>query len=314
VIDCECEYVEVVVDQDINSISVLNCEDKGTDVDFIIPPDTTRRIGGWPRGIGFTGDEGFTSPISGGDSGRIINEYLSRALNINQASGRSKPGVTTQGSKSGGPSTTSSGCQCIPGTNGALTIKVCKIDGSANNGNSLNCADATQGAKLVVCGGRGPYTWSKTGDVELSDTGGGTINVTPPANSGSAVSGVAYGVDHFSCNACTGGGTGDDCASITHLRGIEYGCDDAQSACSAGINPCGSYTGTAADFDDCCPPTVCTAGDCDGVGAGGIVQGPCDKRTAQMIADGCNPCGVQSGATVSVTDDLGTVYTIILDV
>jgi hypothetical protein len=37
-----------------------------------------------------------------------------------------------------------------------------------------------------------------------------------------------------------------------------------------------------------------------------------DKRTAQMITDGCNPCGLQAGSTVTVTDSLGTQVTIIL--
>jgi hypothetical protein len=40
--------------------------------------------------------------------------------------------------------------------------------------------------------------------------------------------------------------------------------------------------------------------------------GMCDTRTAGMISNGCNPCGLQAGATVTVTDALGTQVTIVL--
>jgi len=38
----------------------------------------------------------------------------------------------------------------------------------------------------------------------------------------------------------------------------------------------------------------------------------CDTRSAGMISNGCAPCGLQSGSTVTVTDSLGAQATIIV--
>jgi len=318
-IDCGCAEMEVEVDQDINSISVLNCDDKSTDVTFIIPPNVTRAIGGWPKGMGFTGDEGRTSPVSGGSTGRSINEKITSAINRNSQSGKSKPGVTTKGGKTGGPSTSSGGCQCVPGTNGELTIKVCKPDGGANNGNSMNCAAATKGAKMVACGGRGPYTWSKTGGVNISAATGGTTMVTLPTNAGSGEGGTAYRVDRRTCQFCSV--TAGICSDTNPPISKGFGCNDQElfcvitSSCSAGSY--GPVTATPTCGPQCsgagnaCPP----AGDWCSTGEPAFADKvTCDERTAGMITAGCNPCGsvAASGTTVSVTDSLGTVTTVIM--
>lgn len=326
VLDCidfdGCNSIEVVVDQDINSISLPNCADKETDINFIIPPNVTRKIGGWPRGIGFTGDEGFRAPIRGGTSGRIINEYLSRALNTNAKSGKSKSGTATEGTNQGGASRSTGTCTCTPASDGGMRIVTCTLAGAPNRTNSLGCANATQGLRAIVCGGRGPYTWSNTGSVTKSGTSGGSITVTPPTNSGSAVAGTAYKV----ANKYTAS-SGGSCQNW--VAWSEFGCNDASagSGCQiaadgVGFFPCGSFT-TLANLNctqpSCCasvcsgtvqcPSVGCNACACAVLAAGGSV---CDTRTAGMISNGCAPCGINAGATVTVTDDTGAAVTIIL--
>ena len=325
VLDCidfdGCNSIEVVVDQDINSISIPNCADKEIDVQFIIPPNTTRKIGGWPRGIGFTGDEGFRAPIAGGASGRIINEYLSRALNSNVKSGKSKSGTDTGGTNQGGASNTFGSCTCTPTSSGGMRIVACTLGGATNPNNSLGCANATQGVKLLVCGGRSPYTWSNTGTVTKSSTTGSSITVSPPTNSGSAVAGTAYKTAN-KYTATAGGFCENWQAAAT------YGCNDAVTGtdCAApllGFFPCGTIL-TAADLScvspsccsfpcggtpQCLPKVGCNSCACAVLAASGAI---CDVRTAPMISNGCAPCGLQSGSTVTVTDDTGASVSIVL--
>lgn len=311
VVDCidyeGCEQVNVVVDQDINSISMPNCADRTVDINFFIPPNTTRRIGGWPRGIGFTGDEGYRAPISGGSSGRSMNEFVNKALNVNSRSGRSKSGNADSGSNAGGASrTTGAGCTCTPTSDGGMRIVACNPDGTANRRNSLNCSAATKGAKLLVCGGRGPYTWSKTGSITLSGTSGGQISVSPPTNSGSGTAGTAYKKYGGKCDS--GGGAPVNCAGATWLSvyASSYGCNDQQlSACgSVGIFAAASSC-VSAPVNVCSAETACHDG-------GTCTYGTCDARTAPMIAAGCTPCGVQAGATVTVTDATGAQVTVVM--
>src|SRR3990167_3968150 len=320
VINCECELIEVEVTTDVNSISLLNCEDSEVDITFIIPPDTTVGIGGWPRGIGFTGDEYWQAPIAGGANGRTATVSIGGGKA--RPSARSKPGTSTDSTKGGGGTQGSGGCTCTPGSEGELTIRVCSLDGSSNPDNSLGCQNASKGALLVACGGRGPYTWSKTGDVELSPTTGPTTRVTPPENSGSGVAGVAY------TRGLWGIGQGH-ISGTTHPAGAHwaiYGCDDAFDSCSTTTG--GAITACA--YIDAAPdcathdghPVNGTGGVCDNLDCGTICTEECacaqangslqDRRSAQMIADGCTPCGLQQGSTVTVTDSLGTQVTIIL--
>ena len=209
------------------------------------------------------------------------------------------------------------GCTCVPTADGGLTIKAC------NANNSLDCG-GTKKLDLIVCGGRGPYTWSKTGSIVLSRTTGNRTSVTPPTNSGSAVSGKAYS------KAVFGVGCGHSVGS-THAAGstkASYNCDDSLNTCPDGVVgntatvlifadsscQCATHNGHAISgagsiVEVACDNIYATGAECTAAQAIGSVV---DHRTAGMISDGCNPCGVQAGATVSVTDAVGTVYTIIL--
>lgn len=331
VIDCinydGCGTIEIVVDQNINSISMPNCQDATVDLMFIVPPGATRGIGGWPKGSGFTGDEGFTSPISGGaanGSGRIVLETWTRGTNDNTRSGKSKPAVSNQGTASGGQSIGSGvagGCNCTPGSNGELTLVACNPDGTPNPSLSLNCSGTTKNLSVIACGGRGPYTFSKTGGVTLSSSTGSKSIVSPPVNSGSGVAGNAYQI-------CSQGYVGSSLGTcICGLYGCIYKCDDSLSAFSSGPAGCTTpiptlfrefiagacmptCTPPASTCNAVCSPSIPTASiNCSTIPGGGTMN---DMRSGAMISAGCNPCGLNAGSTVSVTDSLGTVYTLIL--
>lgn len=318
VIDCvtyaDCQSIEVAVDQDINSISLPNCDNSIVDIGFIIPPNVTRKIGGWPKGIGFTGDEGNTAPISGGASGRFVNEFLNRGQNINGKSGKSKPGTTTQGTAQGGNYRVPGG-GCVPGAFGELTISPGISIGGANVKNhSMSCSEGAnlQGVTLSACGGHEPYTWSKTGaGIEIS-TVGNIVTVRPVTNAGSAVAGTAYLNRHYICISTTCSGV--TCTNVQAESEAAYGCNDNFIQCQAvsgGAAPTGAAVGAV-----CCPEIAeerCPSGTCTSAGFGSGVNVFADMRTAPMIAAGCTPCGTNAnGATVTVTDALGAQTTITL--
>lgn len=312
VIDCSsgCHDWVVVADEDINSISVQWCGEHPGTIEFIVPPNTTRQICGWPAGFGFGGDECFRAPIVTGNDGRTVG--------VSYGGGRSKqtpsrPG-TGKGVARGGGGAGGVACPCVPSGIGALTIKSC------NANNSLNCQAApnlpgkppTQYLKIIVCGGVPPYTWSNTGSITTQpNTDGSAGFILPPTNSGSAVVGVAYWVTCWTCNGanCTAG----VCASIVRAQNGRYNCDDTLNACSTTENctpaPAASEGNKCCnDSTNQCSNLVCVdlRGGCTGVTT------MCDQRTAGMISDGCSPCGLNEGATVTVTDSIGTQSTIVL--
>src|SRR5690242_14975161 len=71
VLDCTsgCEWFRVILDQDVNSISLIGCDDC-PEVDFVVPPDEQFGVCGWPQGCDFFGDECFDAQIPGGTNGR----------------------------------------------------------------------------------------------------------------------------------------------------------------------------------------------------------------------------------------------------
>lgn len=318
VIDCSqgCNDWVVVADEDINSITVNWCGEGTGTVEFIIPPNTTRCIGGWPSGFGFSGDEAQQACLVSGSSGMTMSVGLGSGGRGDPSSTRSRRGYNPGIGNGGG---TGSGCNCVPTANGGLTIKSC------NPGNSLKCS-TTKSLKLLVCGGKGPYSWSRTGSVGLrgstgspgSTASGTAITVTPPTNSGPAVSGTAYWVDCYVCGTCSSG----TCTSASVGVGGEYDCNDVwTSALPGDPSPCDriatcSPALSAGLLSGCCSgnTSACVTVPCVDVRTGcpsGVTK-MCDQRSAGMISDGCNPCGLQQGATVTVTDALGTQTTIVL--
>lgn len=311
VINCTDGCFNFVIEaiEDINSISIIGCDEyTNTTIDFIVPPNTTRGICGFPAGWGFTGDECTQAPIAGGPDGRTVRAAMSR--------GRGGPGTRSRvgyNSGRGGGGAGGAGCACTPGAEGQLTIRSC----SSNN--SLGCNGSKQ-LKLVACGGRGPYTWSKTGNVTLSTTSGNTTIVKPPTNSGPSVAGQAYnkGICGVSEAHPHNGGHSE----------ARYGCDDDFQSCSSGstgatndrlaflsdTESCAAHAGHA--VTNCtglltvtCTCTGATGSECATAQSCGGIN---DTRTAPMIAAGCAPCALNEGATVTVTDSVGVSVTIIL--
>lgn len=309
VIDCSkgCHDWVIIADEDINSVSINWCGEGEGNLEFILPPNISgRKICGFPSGFGFTGDECFQAPLSSGAAGSSMNVGFGGGRG-NPSNTKSRPGYNKGIGNGGG---TGASCNCVPGANGQLTIKSC------NNNNSLNCSGAKK-LKLIACGGRAPYTWSKTGSVQLSAASGVTTTVSPAANSGSAVAGNAYAVAKW--HRCNGG------FNQTH-RAV-FGCADQVTSAGAATTSNGAFLTaapaceafiTASDFaipsvdhsNPACSPN------CDGCPnpaidfAGGNI---CDMRSAGMISSGCAPCGLAAnGSTVTVTDSVGTQVTIVL--
>lgn len=307
-LDCSsgCSEFYIEVTEDINSISIIHCCE-GADGQtcpqiakpkFFVPPNVTRKICGWPQGAGFGGDECFRMPISGGSKGRIMGPL---AWVGGGGGGSSMPGpggASTGGGAGGG----GGGCSCTPGRNNTLAIKCC------TDGCSLSCA-STKKLTLLACGGKLPYVWSNTGTISL-DINVATTSavVTPPTNSGSAVAGTAYVQTWYKCVACAAG----VCTNVDGNNSKASGCNDQDmgSGCQQSVAGC-SPSVPAASAMTHCHPGLCTC--LPGVTVGCTsVMAQCDSRTAQMITDGCNPCGLQAGSTVTVTDANGVSVTKIL--
>lgn len=305
VVNCSdgCRDFVVVADADINSISIQMCDEGEGNIEFIIPPNSTRQICGWPSGFGFGGDECFRAPIVTGSAGRSMNvPFGGGGRGGSRGAPKSRPGYG-KGVGRGGMGGTA--CTCVPGTVGQLTIKSC------NPNNSLKCG-TTKSGEFVACGGKGPYTWSKTGTIELSRTTGERVSVTPPANSGSGVGGTAYILYGGQCQ--NNGSVAIDCGSQFQIAAFAgpFGCNDQALAA------CGSvFTKLCPCNGDCLTnPITLGANGCSNItpcANGGQCNTMCDARSGAMISAGCSPCGVAAGgATVTVTDALGVQTTIIL--
>ena len=326
IIDCSknCDCWDVDVTDDINSISFINCDGIEPCVTFRVPPNTNRKICGWPQGLGgifgFEGDECFEAPIAGGDNGR--------AVIINKGLPKSKPG---SGSGKGGIGGAS--CECVPGKQGQLTVKCCSKDCS------MNCS-TTKSLQIKICGGSGPYsitgsaglTFKNNGGTTVSDgiKAGQTIVIAPPTNSGSGVAGTAY--KKYSMYTLN---------TFNPILFCEksFGCNDAAiGSCSCGIPASSVYCDTCPTSTVCVrtQESYCKSNNSADTGLGLIscctgsinyntgsnavtpcdcttTPFVCDKRTAGMISSGCSPCGVSAaGKTFTVTDAQGVSVITIL--
>jgi len=198
-------------------------------------------------------------------------------------------------------------CLCTDET--VLNILSCNPDNY-----SLAC-DSDLRLVLGACGGTPPYTWSNTGDLLLSSIHGPQITVGVIPNLGPNVAGAAYWRAFVPCGACSGG----VCTEPTVATIQIFGCDDNLQGCSSSSNcpapapsmlTCGCGLSCVPQCVDpvCFPGAVCE----DMHNYTNLFSTYCDKRSAQMITDGCNPCGIQAGGTVTITDAEGFAASVVL--
>jgi len=184
---------------------------------------------------------------------------------------------------------------------------------------NLNCEGART-SNLFVCGGIPPYSWS-TSKGTVTPTTGTSTTLTPPANPGAAYNPgtIAYGIatkyiDVFcACNSSHW-----DCGENLVQECLHPNSTSCWQVCHPeGGCPC-SNCATAADAvcSTCSPICSCGKSPCGGnVCPEALAHCFCDERTADQIANLCNPCPIalSGGAVVTVTDALGqtdfvTVY------
>ena len=295
----DCSDFEVLVTEDITCMRVFG-EGAPGNIDFVIPPNATRFITGFPSEWFPEGNEGSVG-LNGGTNGRTYGFKHNGNVGGGVTGGGGRPGIPKKkpasgGAPSGGGGGSGGTCPCMP-ENGALTLVVC---------GKLNCADASPKFEVKACGGTpgAGYSWNFTGDGVGTISGGDLekFSLAPPENTGSGVAGTAYmELTIEAANDCVGGGPCSPLLTVGFFRNSR-GCNDALIS-SIGAN--------------CCNTTTCVgiAGGGNCVGTFRITCGPpasispssIDCRTQAMIDDGCAPCKSSLvGKVVTVTDALGT--------
>ncbi len=194
----------------------------------------------------------------------------------------------------------------------------------SSSGGTGNCFSGDGTVPLVVTGGVGPYTWTTDVGTIVVDDNTAHATLHPPTNSGSSVSGNAYGKCAMyccvftSCSCQKWGCAGQVTQSCGPLNCNDV-CGPLGKSCSC--SSCSGCTGL-----DCClggHAGCMSVHDCDTGGCCGndnIASDGCaclesngaflDLRTAGMISNGCNPCAtaMQNGATITVTDSEGSSF------
>src|SRR3990167_4624714 len=173
----------------------------------------------------------------------------------------------------------------------------------------IDCQAASPKVLLQAFGGVPPYTWETTaGTITASGVNDADAELTPPDNTGTAVAGTAYvkAVKHYNASVvgCIDDGSGPYARQT-------FGCDDVMDADWTASTTVGCTDGEPASVQDYQHNFVDSTGEC-AVGHAaqhGSVHG-CDTRTAQMVTDGCAPCGAtMADAVVTLTDDFGASVT-----
>lgn len=259
VVDCStgCEWFKVIVDQNINSISIIGCP-QCPEIDFIIPPNVTRTICGWPQGCGYHGDECFESPITTGPLGKTCKTDGSCF------EGYAQPNA-------GGPSgKATAACPC----RSALDITPAAPFGCLTDCLRIQCCgdnctlDCGTSVTLKACGGQSPYTWVVSGNGELNITKGAVVKVSPDqvAIAGTSPTGAAFIGVKYNGDVERTGSAGNYTFVATLAPKVtmdRYNCDGAFVASDSGTSSippvdaaCGVLTGGGCSSTD----SLCTTG------------------------------------------------------
>lgn len=341
VLDChQCSSFEIVVDADINSITLKNCDRPGQRIDLNFNPTGDFEVTGFPSSLlcPACGDnenplrltQGNVFPLS------ILNNAAGRGVAGGAGSGAGSSCVLScinSGLQAGGdlaaviqscieqcqePAGGSGGggggalCACVPDDPVEQLLKVVECT-------QIDCTDPSPSAELEACGGNPPYTWSITGaeNATLTETGGINSGVTlTPGPNDPTVAGTA--IQKQEC--CDGS------PPATANAFADFGCDDLLITCGRAGPTC-----VGGGICSCTTPVTCLGGNPNGCtgsvpclqacaslladgGPGGAVGTQVDMRTQAMIDQGCAPCALTlNGAVVTVTDSDGTsVATVIV--
>ena len=320
----QCGCFTIDLQSHVSQITVTDGAD-GQDwcISFINNTGNPITVGGWPPNVFMQGGSGSVSiPPGGATLGTFhtVGQPTSNASGV--PAGTSAQKHLERGAPARSPQFPGGGGGGAGG--GVAALKIAGPD-------TFPCSGARTGT-YQVSGGVSPYTWSVTLGT-LDTTTGNRVVLTPPANSGSGVAGTAYnqywlgsGIIACNCYQCARTAGCDDATT-------SCGCDTA--ACCVAGDPCafasglnqrctgiGVCVGTSvcsgctsfgtAILNSCGVATCCTPGT-DGTFA--VAPKMCDRRTAPMIAAGCNPCVISmDGAVLTVTDSRGVsvVKTLIL--
>ncbi|KKL07578.1 hypothetical protein LCGC14_2584620, partial [marine sediment metagenome] len=352
VFDCgQCVHFEVAADQNINSISFINCFE-GDEVHVIFNASKDIEISGWPAGIicGSCGDadgntvsvpEGNSSPAgfkidavgnpreldglancvgdcmkASGNFLSIINVTLTGCMIECMQKGRSTETGTGIKPPSGGADS-SGACQCIPGDGDQLTVVVCT---------EMDCDAAEPKIVITACGGTEPYTWSVEGGETPTQTDSGTSDrntkIEPPTNTTPGEAGTAYARGHAKvrsdrnvpggCQGIFQAGAPYNCAGVRTGNCVERGSN------AIGNMPAKCEVNSIPPDPCGCRPEVPCASACgqpcesEG-GCEPCEQATVDLRTQTMKDNGCKPCAAtMEGMIVSVTDAVGTIVSTVV--
>lgn len=305
-----CNNFKIAVNAPINSISVINSV-PGQHLELVFVPDGTHTISGLPAKVQSNACGTLTDPMitTLGILIKLDLITLSDALILCETEDKSG------GEGVGGGTAMAIECEQVIGDEDWTTVLAnCAL---------MDCLGGDPKLNFRVTGGVGPYSWSildldgNTGAV-LTISGGAGENVTAEPPTQTTVSGGAYRLIYAHCvigwngTNCTGSG------SNLNVSKQDYGCEDQligncdasahNGTCKTIEKGCGEKEYCADGFFALSPPTVCTTGKAEG-----RLEENCDRRTAQMITDGCKPCGlVMDGAVLTVTDALGNSVAITL--
>ena len=346
VFDCgQCVHFEVAADQNINSISFINCFE-GDEVHVIFNASKDIEISGWPAGIlcGSCGDaktivsvpEGNSSPAGfkidavgnpreldglancvgdcikkAGNTFNVINATLAGCMVDCMKKGSSTDTGTGNPKPPSGGTDSSGACQCIPGDGDQLTVVVCT---------EMDCEAAEPKIVITVCGGTGPFTWDVVGGETPTQTDSGTSDrntkVEPPTNTTPGEAGDAYSRGHAQVRTDRNDPTG--CTKIFQA-GALYNCAGVRTASciQRSISEIGEMPAkcesASVNPNPCgCRPEVPCGSACgqpcesEG-GCEPCEQATVDLRTQTMKDNGCKPCAsTMEGMIVTVTDAVGT--------